>query len=63
MTSTLSVLVSLYISLGNYLREFDLRSKHFLLADHFTNSHNHFSRQCTVVVGRNLRLVNLETKN
>ena len=34
---------SLYISLRNKLREFGRRSKHFLLGDHFINSHNHFS--------------------
>ena len=31
---------SLYISLKNELREFDKRSKYFLLGDHFPNSHN-----------------------
>ena len=31
---------SLYISLKNELREFDERSKNFLLGDHFINSHN-----------------------
>ena len=31
---------SLYISLKNELREFDNRSRHFLLCDHFINSHN-----------------------
>ena len=31
---------SLYISLKNELREFDSRSKNFLLGDHFINSHN-----------------------
>jgi len=30
----------LYISLKNELREFDNRSRHFLLCDHFINSHN-----------------------
>ena len=34
---------SLYISLRNKLREFGRRSKHFLLGDHFINSHNYFS--------------------
>ena len=28
------------ISIQNELREFDKRSKHFLLGDHFINSHN-----------------------
>ena len=31
---------SLYIFLKNKLREFDNRSRHFLLCDHFINSHN-----------------------
>ena len=30
----------LYITLKNELREFDKRSKYFLLGDHFINSHN-----------------------
>ena len=34
--------LSLYISLKNELREFDQRSNHFLLGDHFINSHNFF---------------------
>ena len=30
----------IYISLKNQLREFDNKSRHFLLGDHFINSHN-----------------------
>ena len=35
--------LKLYISLRNKLRGFGIRSKHFLLGDHFINSHNPFS--------------------
>ena len=33
----------LYITLKNKLGEFGRRFKHFLLGDHFINSHNYFS--------------------
>ena len=52
---------SLYISLKNKLREFDKRSKHFLLGDHFINSHNLISWQCMDIVRRKLMLVTIGT--
>ena len=52
---------SLYISLKNELREFDKRSKHFLVGDHFINSHNLISWQCMDIVRRNLMLVTIGT--
>ena len=52
---------SLYISLKNELREFDKRSKYFLLGDHFINSHNLVSWQCTDIIGRKLMLVTVGT--
>ena len=48
---------SLYISLKNELREFDKRSKHFILGDHFINSHNLISWQCMGIIRRKLMLV------
>ena len=36
----------LCISLKNDLREFVKRSRHFLLGDHFINSHNLISKNC-----------------
>ena len=52
---------SLYISLKNELREFDKRSKHFLLGDHFINSHNLVSWQCMDIVRRKLKFVTIGT--
>ena len=52
---------SLYISLKNELREFDKRSKHFLLGDHFINSHNLISWQCMDIVRRKLMWVTIGT--
>ena len=40
----------LYISLKNKLREFDKRSRPFLLGDHLINSHNLISWQCMDIV-------------
>ena len=52
------------------LREFDKRSRHFLLGDQFITSHNHSSWQCMDIIGENcflsllalkgLRLVSVE---
>ena len=53
---------SLYISLRNKLREFGRRSKHFLLGDHFINSHNHFSWYHMDIVRRKLILVTIGVK-
>ena len=44
------------------LREFDKRSKYFLLGDHFINSHNLISSQCMDMVRRKLMLVTIETQ-
>ena len=44
------------------LREFDKRSKHFLLGDHFTNSYNLISWQCMDIVRRKLMLVTIATE-
>ena len=52
---------SLYITLKDELREFDKRSKHFLLGDHFINSHNLISWQCTDIIERKLMLVTIGT--
>ena len=52
---------SLCISLKNELREFDKRSRHFLLGDHFINSHNLISWQCMDIVRRKLLLVTIGT--
>ena len=52
---------SLYIFLKNELREFDKRSKYFLLGDHLINSHNLISWQRMDVVRRNLLLVTIGT--
>ena len=51
------------ISLKNELREFNKRSKHFLLEDHFINSLNLISWQCMDIVGRKLMLVTIGTWN
>ena len=53
---------SLYISLKNELREFDKRSKHFLLGDHFINSHNLISWQSMDIVRRKLKFVTIGTQ-
>ena len=42
----------LYFSLKNELNEFDKRSKHFLLSDHFINSHSLISWHCMDIVRR-----------
>ena len=52
---------SLYISLKNVLREFDKRSKNFLLDDHFINSHNLISWQSMDIVRRKLMFVTIGT--
>ena len=52
---------SLYISLKNELREFDKKSKHFPLGDHFINSHNLVSWHCMDIIGRKLMLVTIGT--
>ena len=39
------------ISFMNELREFDKRSRHFPLGDHFTNSHNLISWHCVISLG------------
>ena len=52
---------SLYISFKNKLREFDKRSRHFPLGDHFINSHNLISWHCMDIVRRKLRLVTIGT--
>ena len=50
---------SLYISIKNVLREFDKRLRHFLLGDHFINSHNIISWQCMDIIRRKLMLVTI----
>ena len=50
-----------YIFLTNKLREFDERSKHFLLGDQFTNSHNQISWQSVDMVRRKLMLDTIGT--
>ena len=52
---------ALYISLKNVLREFDKRSRHFLLGDQFINSHNLISWQSLDMVRRKLMLVTIGT--
>ena len=42
----------LYFFLKNELKEFDKRSKHFLLGDHFINSHSVISWHCMDIVRR-----------
>ena len=49
------------ISLKNELRGFDNRSRHFVCADHFVNSHNRISWQCLDIVRRKLMLVTIGT--
>ena len=57
-TYKFSKLISTYFlkQLKNELREFDKRSKHFLLDDHFINSLNLISWQCMDIVRRKLKL-------
>ena len=43
------------------LREFDKRSKHFLLGDQFINSYNLISGQSMDIVRRKLMLVTIGT--
>ena len=43
------------------LREFDKRSKHFLLGDNFINSHNLICWPCMDIVRRKLMLVTIGT--
>ena len=50
-----------YISFKIQLGEFDSRSKHFLLRDHFINSHHLISWQGMNIVGRKLMLVTFGT--
>ena len=45
----------------NELREFDKRSRHFPLGDHFINSHNLISRYCMDIIRRKLTLVTIGT--
>ena len=52
---------SLYISLKNKLREFEKRSKQFLLGDHLINSHNLISWHCMDIVRGKLMLVTIGT--
>ena len=40
--------LSIFFSLKNELREFDKRSKYFLVSDHFTYSH-HLSPDCLLI--------------
>ena len=49
--------------LKRLVREFEKRSEHFPLGDHFVNSHNHFPWLCIDFVGRKLMLVNFGTWN
>ena len=42
-----------YISLKNELREFDKRSRHFFLGDHFINSHNFSVDSVWILLGEN----------
>ena len=60
-SNTNSPNLSLYISLKNVLREFDKKSKHFLLGDQFINSHNLISGQSMDIVRRKLMLVTIGT--
>ena len=48
---------SSYVSKKKKIREFNKISKYFLFADHFINSHIHFSWQCMEIVKRKLTLV------
>ena len=50
---------SSYGSKKKKIREFNKRSKYFLVADHFINSHIHFSWQCMEIVRRKLMLVTI----
>ena len=52
---------SLHISFKNKLRDFDKRSGHFPLGDHFINSHNLISWHCMDIVRRKLMLVTIGT--
>ena len=47
----------------NELREFDKRSRHFPLGDHFINSHNLIPSHCMDIVGRKLTLVTIGTNH
>ena len=44
----------------NELREFDKRSRHFPLGDHFINSHNLIAWHCMDIVRRKLMLLGLK---
>ena len=57
-TYKFSKLISIYFLklLKNELRGFDKRSKHFLLSDHFINSHNLISWQCMDIIKGKLKL-------
>ena len=50
-----------YISLRNWLREFDKRSKHFPFGNYYINSHNPFSLWCAEIIRRKLMLITLGT--
>ena len=52
---------SLYISFMNELGEFDKKSRHFPLGDHFINSHNLISWHCMDIARRKLMLVTIGT--
>ena len=60
-TQILQTDLSMFPSLKNLLREFDKKSKHFLLGDDFTNSHNLISWQSMDIVRRKLMLVTIGT--
>ena len=48
-----------YISLRNWLREFDKRSKHFPFGNYYINSHNPSSLWCADIIRRKLMLITL----
>ena len=50
-----------YISLRNWLREFDKRSKHFPFGNYYINSHNPSSLWCADIIRRKLMLITLGT--
>ena len=52
---------SLYVSFMDGLREFDKRSRHFLLGDQLINSHSLISGQSMDMVKRKLMLVTIGT--
>ena len=50
-----------YISLRNWLREFDKRSKHFPFGNYYINFHNLSSLWCADIIRRKLMLITLGT--